>query len=85
MSEFRSIRELLEMMLENKELFCYGLCQWANAMWRNGFIQYHEKVTLQEYLEEELPALKYGHLYCWPPCVIEPRIEWIKEHIELNS
>jgi len=39
----RNVKELLELMLENKTLFSSGLCSWAHTLY------YYNKITLNEY------------------------------------
>ena len=93
----RSIRELLELMLENQQIFnkdSGGLCSWVGDMrYANFLISYTEYITLRRYIESNRPN-PYSSVgafrardtwFYWPKGNIKPRIKWLKEHINLNK
>ena len=93
MKEERSIKELLEVMLENQELFNGGLCSWAWYMYREDKITFEEYRILDCYIRENRPS-KFSSLeawnyqnrgYYWKYNNIKPRIKWIKKHIKKLS
>ncbi len=89
----RSIKELLQLMLNNKHLFIDGLCQWNRALCQNQLIDYKEYSTLEDYIDDNAPffftikrSFWYrGYRYYWPKGDIKPRLKWINKHIKLNS
>lgn len=89
----RTIKELLQIMLDRQDLFSAGLCNWVNRMYYCDIITYEERIALHGYIRENRPS-KYSSinsfihrnfLYYWSYDDISPRIKWIKEHIKLNS
>lgn len=92
----RSIKELLEIMLENKHLFEKGLCAWASNLRFERIINIDEWSELRSYIGLNKPSgflynINYYKLinnnlgFYWIPGKIRPRISWIKKHIKLNS
>jgi len=84
----RSIKTLLELLLDNQQFFCTGLCSWIKSLYSCGFINLGEYNLLIDYLEIHKPNLeqnKKKRLYWWPMCVLKYRVKWIEEHIKLNS
>lgn len=86
----RSIKELLELMLNNQKYFRKGLCTWVLLLYYNSKITQDESDLLIDYIKANPPffviirKLLYGGHY-WKYRVIEPRIEWIKKHIKKNT
>jgi hypothetical protein len=89
----RSIKELLQVMLDNQDLFTSGLCNWAIRLYYKDIISYEESKLLDSYIENNRPS-KYSSLkaykarktwWYWPHGEIKPRLKWIKKHIKLNS
>jgi hypothetical protein len=92
----RSIKELLELMLEYQGLYSYyslGLCHWTFTLLRYGLLLNSEYCKLKDYIDKNRPS-KYSSLDAyfnrksplyWKSDNIEPRIKWIKKHIKLNS
>lgn len=89
----RSIKELLQIMLDNKQYFFSGLCSWSNEIHCNGLINGYEWKTLREYIDKNRPS-KFSSIdafksrksgYYWKNGNINPRIKWIKKHIKKNS
>jgi hypothetical protein len=89
----RSIKELLQVMLDNQDDFRIGLCIWANQLAIEELIVYDEWESLRIYIDNNRPnkwsslnAFSYRNtpLY-WNSNNIKPRIKWIEKHIKLNS
>jgi len=93
----RSIKELLQIMLDNQHLFDNGLCRWRyNLRWSNfdnPIISQEESDLLLSYIDDNRPhalsswnaLLNCASVYYWNKANIKPRIKWIKKHIKLNS
>jgi hypothetical protein len=91
----RTIKQLLEVMLEHQELFRSGLCHWNSLLYNNDIITFSEKQNLSEYIRGN-KASKYSSWsafreqskdfgFYWEIGYIKPRIKWIKKHIKKNS
>ena len=85
----RTIKELLQLMLEHQELFVSGLCQWTYALEYRYLITSDEQMTLRYFINHNRPS-KYSSIaayknknlnYYWESKIIKPRIKWIKKHI----
>jgi len=83
--EARSIKDLLQVMLDNQDLFETGLCLWNTRLWKEGLITTREYLLLHIYFRQNTPAHYYDleDCYWWDGGFIEPRIEWINEHLNL--
>ena len=85
----RSIKELLQLMLDNQQSFRTGLCHWVDYMYMDALITNSEKRTLSSYICEHPPFIhkiyRRHRGYYWKPGNIKPRIAWIKKHIEKNK
>ena len=90
----RSIKELLELMLQHKDLFDSGLCAWAASLYGKRIITKWEAEALFEYIRGNRPDyfswtnFVKNHKrkgYFFPSGKIKPRIYWIKRHIKKNS
>lgn len=88
--EERSIKELLQLMLENKGLFVGGLCYFTRKLQMIGFITDLEYIKLNKWLELNLPERTYRFSqdmffipqYCFPHDEWQPRKEWLEQQIE---
>mgnify|MGYP003640951016 CR=1 FL=1 len=89
----RTIKQLLQVMLDNKDLFNSGLCHWIDQLWFRSKINDDESRLLGKYIRENKPS-KFSSIdawcsrnnhYYWKPGNITPRINWINKHIKLNS
>jgi hypothetical protein len=85
----RSIKELLQLMLDNQDLFYDGLCFWAaNLLFKK--ISREEYCLLIIYIRKNAPfshkinIFKTSPFY-WKSGDIAPRILWLKKHIKKNS
>lgn len=89
----RTTKELLEVMLNNKQIFSTGLCSWAGQLYWNGMINRDEEARLAVYIRVSRPSKfsSFGAFknrssgYYWPNGDINPRIKWLKKHIKKNS
>ena len=95
----RSIKELLEVMLDNKDLFKTGLCEWNYSLYAYDIITWDEHVVLKNYIRSNRPPFYdnftiFCHTirrdypayhYYWKDSDIEPRLKWIQKHIAKNS
>jgi len=89
----RSIKELLELTLENEQYFVGGLCGWFENLYRSHLIVFEEWNKLQNYADNNKPSIyssvdRFIHrntTYWWKRGDIKPRIKWIKKHIKKNS
>lgn len=89
----RTIKELLQTMLDNQDFFSIGLCAWASDLYYFNLITYEERIVLRSYIRDNRPS-KYSSInafihkdsdFYWFEGDISPRIKWIKKHIKLNS
>jgi hypothetical protein len=79
----RTIKELLELMLQHKGLFETGLCWWRSVLWHHDIITLEESINLIRFLNGHLPPKNHpSDIYCWPRGDIAFRIEWINEQIK---
>lgn len=84
----RSIKELLEVLLDNIHLLKDGLCLLAIDV-----MTYNEKRIFKKYIFENRPFNIYTlfrlnkskYVYYWIKGKKAPRIKWLKKHIKLNS
>ena len=89
----RSIKELLQVMLDNQQFFDAGLCLWALHLQTRIIITWEETQKVLSYIKANRPskwssraAFKYRNSeYFWTIGDIEPRLKWLEKHIKLNS
>ena len=87
----RTIKELLELMLENQQCFERGLCYWVSEMYSKSIIKPFEYIRLMDYICSnkptffENPRYYFSMSYYWKKGNIKPRLKWIKKHIKINS
>lgn len=90
----RNIKELLQLMLDNKALFERGLCFWTLNLYSKYIITEEEMGLLINYIHNNKPKFKWYNLYMlftirkgyyWTYDCIIPRIDWLKKHIKLNN
>lgn len=87
----RTVKELLQVMLQHQDLFEAGLCAWAASLYGKGIITESETEALLLYINHNPPDYfswtnfltnyKSG-AYFFPYGSIKPRIYWIKRHIK---
>ena len=91
----RSIKELLQVMLQHKDLFETGMCYWVSTLHEKDIITESEEEALDDYIARNRPDYfswtnfvkgydKRGGYY-FPSGEIKPRIYWIKTHIKRLS
>lgn len=93
MQQNRTIKELLQLLLDNPKWFNTGLCGWVIYTFHNSDMTHHEKYMLLDYINDNRPsiwssidAFKCRNTnYYWKFGNITPRIKWLKKHIKLNS
>jgi hypothetical protein len=82
----RSIKELLQLMLDNQNIFSLGLCYWATNMYGHKKISKEEYYLLSNYIRKNAPfshkinIFKSSPFY-WKAGAIAPRILWLKKQI----
>jgi hypothetical protein len=89
----RSIKELLQVMLDNQDYINSGLCSQAGNLCFKRKITYEEYSCLKNYIKDNRPSKwssldAFIHRNCnfyWHPTNTNSRIKWIKKHIKLNS
>ena len=92
----RTIKELLQIMLDNPQHFDEGLCRWTNNLYIENLINGNEYWTLIDYIKANRPSIFSSFdvfkqkiigqsYYYWGIGKIEPRIEWLKKHINKNK
>lgn len=91
MKEERTIKQLLQLMLEHQELFVgeIGLCHWNFTLYTESLITFKERCLLKDFIDNNRPS-KYSsmdafndryRMFYWKSGDIKPRIKWIKKHI----
>jgi hypothetical protein len=91
----RTIKELLELMLQHQDKFENGLCHWVYKLELYYLITADEYGLLIKYIKNNRPSLFssldafkqwfYLEAFYWEDGKIEPRLEWINKHIKLNG
>ncbi len=89
----RTIKELLQLMLNTPDNFDDdGLCMWSCNLWCQDLITSDEYELVKDYIYSNRPS-KYSSFdafrhsdtrYFWKKGNIQPRIKWLKKHIQLN-
>jgi hypothetical protein len=81
----RSIKELLQLMLDNQDLFYDGLCFWVRDLYLKKIISTHERNLLEDYISKNAPFLykinPFKDGYYWKRRDISKRILWLKIQI----
>ncbi|HMT03712.1 MAG TPA: hypothetical protein PKD00_10535 [Burkholderiales bacterium] len=89
----RSIKELLQLMLDNQDYFIIGMCNWIHNLLEDNLINKEEHRILYRYIQSNRPSifssidafLNRNNLFYWKSCDINPRLKWIKKHIKKFS
>jgi hypothetical protein len=86
----RSIKELLQLMLDNQSCFTTGLCYLATSLRYNDKISYGEFLLISDYIDKNPPFLHKINIFktspfYWEKEAIAPRIKWLQYHIKKNS
>lgn len=80
----RKTRELLEIMLENKHHFRMGLCGLASYLEGFGIFDRHERMIVTYYIGNHRPfnfQTIMGNAFYWKRGKLNPRVKWLKKHI----
>jgi hypothetical protein len=86
----RTTKELLEVTLENIDKLETGLCKLVYDLADEHKITKDEYLWLRIYINNNPPRnlqniLNMWDDYYWRLGKVEPRIKWLKKHIEKNS
>lgn len=90
----RTIKELLQVMLQHKDLFETGMCYWVGTLDRQDIITGSEARALLKYIRCNRPYYfswtnfinNYkSEGYFFPAGKLKPRIYWIEKHIKRLS
>lgn len=83
MTNIRPLPELLQVFLDNQDLFNSGLCKWITRLSNQGVITKDEYNYLETMLEDEAKIRDKSPLeHIWPSGEISYRIEWLKSKLE---
>jgi hypothetical protein len=81
--EDREVKELFQILLDNRELYQNGICGWALECKKVFLMSLDEYYEIIDYLVVNLQGVKFeGGDLCWREFDVESRIIWIKEQIE---
>jgi hypothetical protein len=88
----RTIKELLQVMLDNQDLFETGLCYWVSNLYFSDKIDAIERRLLINYIRDNKPSMfssidafkNRNKDYYWTKENITPRIKWINKNLKLN-
>jgi hypothetical protein len=86
----RPVRELLNIMLLNDNLFKSGLCQWSYSLYSKDRITYAEMKLLTQYINDNKPSV-FSSIdvfllrllrsdYIWLKGRKQVRVKWLKKH-----
>lgn len=78
----RSEKELWQVVLDNQQEFCNGICLWIVFLEIEGIITTKEHDVLLMSIKNLNPILKKSDIYLWECSKIQPRIEWIENRIK---
>lgn len=86
----RSIKELLQILLDNIDLLDEndGLCSLVIVCFSEQYINWKEHILLSSYIESNPPWNLYRmklNYYYWKPGDKYSRIKWLKKHINKNK
>ena len=83
----RTIKELLELVLENISIMRFGICSVVWDLYDDDTITLDEYNDLNDYIDANRGSHYYRpeRCYFWKPGLKRPRIAWLKKHIELNT
>ena len=89
----RTDKQILELMLEHKDLLQSGLCSFTLKLQGIKFITNEKYHLINDYINSNRPNkfssidafLHRDSAYYWWPGRKSPRIKWIKQHIKKLS
>jgi hypothetical protein len=81
----RSNKELLQLLLDNRQYFYFGLCGLAGELRINYIITFEEYCKIKNYIRKyaNTELRKSKSVYYWEESKWEPREEWLKQQIKL--
>jgi hypothetical protein len=76
-------------MLENQKLYYDGLCNWVFHLTNNNIINYYSYFITVRYIElygsQNIRNIMNYYPYYWEVGDISPRIDWLKEQINIQK
>ena len=79
----RTEKELIEIMLDNEDLFVTGLCKWLHQIYFYELISFTEYEMLLFIFADNRPYTEIGiGYYWWQSGNIEPRIDFLNDLIK---
>lgn len=92
----RPISQLLQLVLNNFNSNCSGLCINISNLYYNDIITWEENIKLKDYVRENRPKYNFfsakfngvnppENMFFWEPFEVKPRIKWLKKHIKINK
>jgi hypothetical protein len=83
----RTIKELLELVLENIGMMRLGICSVVWDLYNDDVITLDEYNDLNDYIDDNRGSHYYRleRCYFWKPGLKRPRIAWLKKQIKLNT
>ncbi len=78
----KEIKILLQIMLDNIHMLETGLCRLNIKLTELNIITKKECLIIKYYLEKQI---QHSSFFWWKLREIEPRVNWLKEHIKLLS
>mgnify|MGYP001156520890 CR=1 FL=1 len=75
--------QILQFLLSNIDSLELGLCDLASKLNTKGKLNINNTVKIIQYIETHRPPLQEPHTLWWPKGEKEPRVEWLKNQIEL--
>lgn len=81
----RSNKELLQLLLDNKNHFFLGLCQLAGDLCNLKIIELGEYISIKNYIRKyaNTELRRSESVYYWKESKWEPREEWLKQQIKI--
>ena len=85
--ETRTIKELLQVLLDNEDYFTSGLCALKARLVTRGIINHDEEIDIRIFLNKNLPKKKYSQwkngplLFSFQSGEWPPRKEWLEQEI----
>jgi hypothetical protein len=79
----RTIKELLQLILEHQGYFETCLCKWIEELYIENIIEFEEWNSLNKYIMKQRPITKPVWDVWWPKRELQPRINWINQQLEI--
>jgi hypothetical protein len=78
----RSNKELLQVFLDNVDLFETGLCRWIMRLKNEKIISVEEENYIDGLIEQEM-GFSFME-FMWTKGEIKPRLNWLKEKLTIE-